>query len=518
MLHDRTAQDPTAQDLITQDPTTQDLITQDLTTRAPKRFRLTRNFAILSAIVMVATALGLSLFYRDWAVRQMQAETEQANVTAARLLANALWNEHAAILQRLSEVPPDQLRQQPELAWLDHQVKVLVKNAPIIKIKIYDMGGHTLFSTDPRQIGQDKNNDGGVVSARKGVVASEMAHAHTVSAFEGSITDRDVLSSYVPIYGGNDGTVVGVFEVYNDVTAFVAAIDRFTWWLIAITVSVSAIANGILILIVGRGDRLLQRQHERSLELTRNVARAEAASKAKSEFLANMSHELRTPLNAIIGFSDLIRRKTFGPLGDARYGSYVDDIHAAGQHLLTVINNILDLAKIELGRMSLQNTPIDPAGLVQEVARMMTPDLENRSIALHLDVAPGLPVLTTDAVKLRQSLLNLLSNAVKFSPDGSVIDLSCRLVQPGRYRFEVTDRGIGMAATDIPIALSPFGQIDSSLARKFDGTGLGLPLARHFSELMGGSLIVASEVGRGTTVTITIPDRAEDSVRLAASA
>ncbi len=136
----------------------------------------------------------------------------------------------------------------------------------------------------------------------------------------------------MPIYGGSDNQIIGVFEVYDDVTAFVAGIDHFTVWLIAITIAVAALANGILVLIVGRGDRLLQRQHQQSLELTRNVARAEAANKAKSEFLANMSHELRTPLNAIIGFSDVILQKAFGPLGDARYVGYIGDINVAGQH------------------------------------------------------------------------------------------------------------------------------------------------------------------------------------------
>jgi len=484
----------------------------------PKRFRLTRHFAILSAIVLVVMALGLSFFYRSWAVRQMEAEAEQSNVTAARLLANSLWNQHADILQLLSALPPEQLRGRSEVELLNQDVKTLVKKAPIIKVKIYDLEGHTLFSTDPRQIGQDKSDDDGVISARNGKVASEMAHAHTVDAFEGAVTDRDIISSYVPIYGAKEGKIVGVFEVYDDVTAFMRAIDRFTYWLIGLTVAAFAIANGVLILIVGHGDRLLQRQHERSLELTRNVARAEAASKAKSQFLANMSHELRTPLNAIIGFSELIQHKTFGPLGDARYSTYIDDIHAAGRHLLTIINNILDLTKIELGRMPLQNSRTDPATLVREVARMVDPSAQSRKIALQLEVAPLLPIFTTDAAKLRQCLINLLSNAIKFSPDGSTIRLSCRQTETGLYRFEVADQGIGMSSDDIPIALAPFGQIDSSLSRKFEGTGLGLPLAQRFSELMGGVLSIASEPGQGTTVTITLPDAGPESPVIAVSA
>jgi signal transduction histidine kinase len=348
-----------------------------------------------------------------------------------------------------------------------------------------------------------------VTSARQGIVASEMAHANTIDSFEGTVTDRNIISSYVPIYGGV-GNIIGVFEIYDDVTTFIAAINRFTYWLVEITVSVAILVNLVLVLIVGRGDRLLQRQHERSLELARNVSRAEAANKSKSEFLANMSHELRTPLNAIIGFSDLILRKTFGPLGDVRYSDYMRDIHDAGQHLLRIINDILDLTKIELGRMSLQNSQTDPKALLGEIARMLAPSLEDRQITLRLDVSAGLPSLMVDGAKLKQSLLNLLSNAIKFSPDNSTVSLSCRSAGHGFYCFTVIDQGIGMAAADIPVALQPFGQIDSSLARKFEGTGLGLSLAKHFCELMGGRLEIASELSQGTTVTITIPDAAFD--------
>jgi hypothetical protein len=415
---------------------------------APKRFRLTRNFALLSAVVLVAAALGLSLFYHRWAVQQMVAEAEQSNVTAARLLANDLRSDNAALLTRLSALPADQLAAQPEINWLAGRVTALVTGASIIRIKIYDKAGRTLFSTDRSQIGSDESDDGGVISALKGIVASEFDHANTFSAFEGTITDRDIISSYVPIYG-DDRQVIGVFEVYDDVTAFVAAIDHFTIWLIGITVGVAALANGILIAIVGRGDRLLQRQHEKSLELTRNVARAEAANKEKSEFLANMSHELRTPLNAIIGFSDLILQKAFGPLGDARYVGYVGDIHDAGEHLLSIINNILDLTKIELGRMVLKNQDVEPANLLRDTARMIEPALAGRDITLEI-VTPEDPTpLLVDGAKLKQCLLNLLSQPYhpRLSPVGarSVCLLSGR---SGNWHF-------GREYPNCPVALRP---------------------------------------------------------------
>jgi len=477
-----------------------------------KRFRLTRNFALLSALLLLATAVGLSLFYRSWAVEQMEAEAEQSNVSAARLLANSLLNWNPEILSRLGAYPPDQLAAQPEVFDLAAHIGALVRQAPIIKVKIYDLDGHTLFSTDRHEIGQDEDDDEGVVAAGKGVVASELVHANTMDAFEGQISDRDIISSYVPIHnvtgqgaGSAGGMVIGVFEVYADVTAFVTAINRFTFWLITITVGVALIVNLVLVLIVGRGDRLLQRQHAQSLELVRNATRADEANKAKTEFLANMSHELRTPLNAIIGFSDLILKRTFGPLGDTRYGDYVGDIRNAGGQLLGTIDNILDLTKIELGRMPVHPADIRLAELTGEVVRIVEALATARQVAVKLEIGPDLPVVITDGGKLKKSLLNLLSNAVKFSPSGSTVILSCRQLDTALYQFAVIDQGIGMSAEEIPIALSPFRQVDGSLSRKFDGAGLGLPLAKDFCELLGGRFDIQSAPGSGTTVTITLP-------------
>jgi|GEM_PF-1475281 len=491
-----------------------------------KRFRLTRNFALLSAVVLLATAVGLSLFYRSWAVEQMEAEAEQSNVSVARLLSNSLLNWDADILARLGAYSPGELPGKSEMADLATHIGALVRHAPIIKVKIYDLDGRTLFSTDHREIGEDEDDDDGVVAAAKGVVASELVHANTMDAFEGQISDRDIISSYVPIRanagralsvsGGASGgqgaagqgkaaDIIGVFEVYSDVTTFVAAINRFTVWLIAITVGGALVINLFLVLIVGRGDRLLQRQHERSLELARTATQADERNKAKTEFLANMSHELRTPLNAIIGFSDLMLKQTFGPLGDARYDGYVSDIYEAGGQLLGTVDNILDLTKIELGRMELHSSDVRPADVVNDVIRSVAPFASAHEVGIRSELPDDLPVLVTDPGKLRKCLVNLMSNAVKFSPSRGTVILSCRRLEAGWCQFAVIDHGIGMSAEEIPVALSAFRQVDGSLARKFEGAGLGLPLAKALGALLGGRLEIESAAGSGTTVTITLP-------------
>jgi signal transduction histidine kinase len=215
-----------------------------------------------------------------------------------------------------------------------------------------------------------------------------------------------------------------------------------------------------------------------------------------------MSHELRTPLNAIIGFSEVISSALFGPL-DARYRDYAQDIHGSGHHLLRIINDLLDLSKVEAGRLELHDVPVRIDTLFETCRRMVS----DRAAAagIDLDFRTGDLVVNVDELRLEQVLLNLVSNAVKFTPTGGRICVSASLALSGETMISVADTGIGMAAEDIPRALQPFGQIDNSLARPHGGTGLGLPLAQRLVELHGGTMTLDSELGKGTTVTIVLP-------------
>ncbi len=232
---------------------------------------------------------------------------------------------------------------------------------------------------------------------------------------------------------------------------------------------------------------------------------AEFADRAKSDFLANMSHELRTPLNAIIGFAELMRQQTFGPIGDSRYHQYSTDILESGDHLLSLINDILDLSKIEAGQMELNEAKVDLAEIGHECLRGIEIQLEEAGLSIDLGGTAGLPLLWADGRMLRQMLLNLLSNAVKFTKRGGRITLSGKLAADGTLALSVSDTGIGISAADLPSALANFGQIENVLDRYHEGTGLGLPLVASMAELHGGSLQVESEPGVGTTVTIWFP-------------
>jgi PAS domain S-box-containing protein len=232
---------------------------------------------------------------------------------------------------------------------------------------------------------------------------------------------------------------------------------------------------------------------------------AEHASRAKSTFLAQMSHELRTPLNAVIGFSEVLHQEMLGPLGNPRYREYADDIAESGRHLLAVINDILDVAKFEAGRLTLQEGRMSLADIIESSLRMLHERAEAADIVLDHVVPNALPLVRGDHSKVKQILLNLLSNALKFTPAGGCITVAAACESDGAVSVSVRDTGIGMAAHEIPQALEPFTQVGSSAEIRQQGTGLGLPLAQAFALLHGGALVVESAPGRGTCVTFRLP-------------
>jgi Amt family ammonium transporter len=233
--------------------------------------------------------------------------------------------------------------------------------------------------------------------------------------------------------------------------------------------------------------------------------KAEISDRTKSAFLANMSHELRTPLNAIIGFSDIISGEMYGPLGNPKYGEYVQDINDSGIHLLEVINDILDLSKIETGKSELHEKNTDVSRVVGSCLTLVKERAQEEGVAIEFDVATDLQALFVDERKLKQILINLLSNAIKFTPSGGSVTINAWAREDDGFVLTVADTGIGIDLADIPSALSPFQQIDGELNRKYEGTGLGLPLAKSLAELHGGSLDLQSMVDVGTTVTVRFP-------------
>jgi PAS domain S-box-containing protein len=251
--------------------------------------------------------------------------------------------------------------------------------------------------------------------------------------------------------------------------------------------------------------RDVSRRKQAEAELVSARFHAEAANRAKSSFLAAMSHELRTPLNAIIGFSEMIEKEVLGPVGTPTYKEYAGDIRHGGQHLLTVVNNILDLSKIEAGRMELDEQPTDLNRLVLDMMRLMRPQAEAAGIEVEFRTGHRQLHAVVDETRFKQILLNLFSNAIKFTPSGGHVVIALELDEEGGLELQVSDTGTGIAAQDIPLVLEPFGQAGGDVMRMHNGTGLGLPLARLFVEMHGGSLHLDSTPGLGTRVRVRLP-------------
>ena len=335
---------------------------------------------------------------------------------------------------------------------------------------------------------------------------------------------------YVAAIVGLHFTAMAAVEMTHDPHAMVSTHVMAPEWL-AVAIGIVSVLMIALALLGSTMDQRLAdssareatqlREHVGKLEhmtasLRAALRAASAGNKAKSEFLATMSHELRTPLNAVIGFSEMLEAETFGPLGHPKNGEYVRLIASSGRHLLALINDLLDLTKMDSDRLELSEEVFSVTGIIDGCVQMVEASALTAKIAISVATQPHLPQLHADLSRVRQVLLNLLSNSLKFTPAGGQVSLTAS-VQGGELVLEVSDTGIGIAPENIPIALARFGQVDSSLARRFEGTGLGLPISKRLMELHGGRLDLESKgLGRGTTVRLIFPAERLQTHRVAA--
>ena len=377
----------------------------------------------------------------------------------------------------------------------------------------------------------------------QGTPESELVRGLELTSIDGEKRKLDGIQTHIAITdaspdSGVRGRSLGVLGVVQDVTDdFASARSNAMRDAILVSAITGGILFVILLLVVFRADRVIARGYKQlrgqqdQLEATNSqleksnqdltqsqrelaVARDQAleATRAKSEFLANMSHELRTPLNAIIGYSEMLQEQA-EDLGQEEFTPDLQKINSAGKHLLELINEVLDLSKIEAGKMELYLEKFELSKMVKDVVAVVHPLVEKNSNTLEVSCEESVGTMRADLTKVRQNLLNLLSNACKFTEGGKIsLDVS-RSAERGRdwIRFKVADTGVGITPEQMDKLFKPFSQADSSTARRYGGTGLGLAVSRNFSQMMGGDITVESQAGKGSTFTITLPAEVPDT-------
>jgi two-component system NtrC family sensor kinase len=444
-------------------------------------FPLVRYFTLTSLMAFLIATAVLGFVFRQLSIGALLRMQEDANVNITRILANELWaSDFGPFVAAMAGRSPAQIKAAAQVPELHAKVLALMRGSSAFKVKVYDLRGMTVYSTELAQIGEDKSANAGVAAAWHGAVTSEIVHRNTFSALEREVLERDLVQSYIPAY--ETGRITGVFEVYSDATPYLLEIGRKQWLLVAALVALLAALYIALFLIVNSAQSIIRRQ-----------------SRARyREFLSAAAHELRTPITGIYGFAQLLKTRAYEPVV---VRDLAGTIHEQAGRLIHLSNELLDLSRLEERgnqALSLRFQPLAPL-LARAVEALAVPYGASR---VQLEIEPGLPALRVDRVKLVQAITNVLTNAHKFSPADSPIQVRA-FGEAGRVGIRVADRGIGMSPEELGHLFERFWR--SEKVQDLPGSGLGMALAREVVELHGGTIEVKSAPGQGTTVTIWLP-------------
>ncbi len=529
-----------------------------------------RWFSGISFILVVLSAILVGHYFKERALHDLIVVVEDNNTSLAQGFINTTWKEYRDRTKSATEqykrflashINSNEWERYKGFSEMYSALNDFSKGVfkhfesmPIAGVSIYTTDGVRLVSIDQsnaisRQGLKDNSTrqllvsadppriafgDKAFTKALTGVVTSSALDNQPITKPDGTETKGFIIKTFVPII--RDDSLISVVENYNqpgekdiactetNTSNCVEAIieiryDSTTEWKnlnwfkfigICIVIGIFVVIISMLLFTSNKAEAIITKQYETNIELAAQTASAQAENRDKSQFLANVSHELRTPLNAIIGFSEFIKMERSGPIANEKYAEYIRDIHSSGVHLLSLINDILDYSKAEADKLELDISDVDVTKTVRNSMRLVSPRAENAQVQLIEEIPSDHFVIKTDGKKLKQVMLNLLSNAVKFTPSGGSVTVTMwQNVVDGSLSIEVRDTGIGIAPKDISRAMAPFGQVDNTLSRKYEGTGLGLPLTRKFVEIMGGTFNIQSEVGKGTAIIICLPKEAK---------
>ena len=475
-----------------------------------------KYLAVISFILVLVCAFSAGVYFRSFAsMSVIESPVKENNEIVASQFRDSVLCKYASVFNKLDQLPVNKWRDDKYFKSFEKMATVVLSANSAAKINLYNKKFKLFFSSNESDIIFFGDEDANFIKdAQSSGSVARMLSSMGINYEDG----RSVKGSYIQHAMALDlADCIGAkpqsgestqitMEVYNDITKPWEKLYFFQA-VISLGIVVTFLLLYLALFLTSRKtERLINKQHEEKLNLEKAKSAAEAQSQQKSMFLANVSHELRTPLNAIIGFSEIIKDEVMGPVGHPQYKEYVADINTSGVHLLSLINDILDYSKAEARKLDVEVVDIDLSKIAHSCMRLVEPRANDAKVKLVENLPESHVVLAADPKRMKQIILNLLSNAVKFTQEEGEVSMTIREdVLDSTISLTVTDTGIGIAPKDISKAMAPFGQIDSSISRRYEGTGLGLPLSKKLTELMGGKFEIKSEVGLGTTIILTFP-------------